>query len=632
MYCRSCVRGTHAKRGSRRFAFVTDPPIDSAILLNLELPHKPPPLSPARAQRRPIQGSSCRCAGVANKLFPVNGSSFLVELKRRRVVRVAFAYVVVGAAVGQAADVFLPALGLPDWSLTLVVAVLVLGLPVAVSLAWALQVTPEGVSRDRGTAVGAVGVALPVAEAVPSIAVLPFVDMSPDNDQGYFGDGLAEELISALTRLQLRVAARTSTFTLAKRGAAVSKIAGELGVRHVLEGSVRKSGNRLRVTAQLIGAQDGYHLWSEAYERELGDVFAIQDDIARAVVSALRVHLAGTEGPLVPAPTKSSEAYDFYLKGRHLWRLRYQHGMAAALPSFERAIELDSRYALPYTGIADTYTIFGLYGFVTAATAAAKAAPALRRALELGPHLPQSHFSDAYYRLSLALDLTGAERAARRALELEPQYADALVLLAVVQSCMGRLAESLETAEAAAAIDPYGAYVAEMGAMVQAFAWRFEEAVAACNTVLSLEPRSVIARFLLAVALSALGRHMESLDAWTRVLELAHGQPTFRAWRIYDLFAAGEGDQALEELRALEMLREREGLPAQVLFQACASAGRPEEAFRWLDIAEREEGGAPILTFAGQVSFNPVRRDARFRNRVRRLGIRDDAWLAMMEV
>ncbi|UCC83666.1 MAG: hypothetical protein JSW46_01660, partial [Gemmatimonadota bacterium] len=345
--------------------------------------------------------------------------SFLGELKRRKVVRVAIVYVVVGLVVVEAANNLLPALNLPDWSVTLVVALALLGFPVAVALAWAYDITPEGVKRTPDLDVGA---------DRRSIAVLPFADMSPDHDQEYFGDGVAEEVLNVLTRIpDLRVAARTSSFSFKDKGCTVQEIGRELGVATVLEGSVRKAGDRLRITAQLTEVANGFHLWSETYERELEDIFAIQDEIARAITDTLRVTLLGEQDePLVKVATKDPGAYDLYLMGRHCWVRRYKVGLQTALQYFQKAIERDPDYALPYTGIADVHTILAIYGLLDTAEAQGIAENAAKRAMALDPELPEAHFSTGLIHNSFHVDWDNGDGSLKRAVELNPNFAAAL--------------------------------------------------------------------------------------------------------------------------------------------------------------------------------------------------------------
>lgn len=201
--------------------------------------------------------------------------------------------------------------------------------------------------------------------------------------------------------------------------------------------------------------------------------------------------------------------------------------------------------------------------------------------------------------MCLESDLAGAERANRRALELDPEYAEALVWLGVVQSCQGLVGEAVETAKRAVAMDPHAPYVSEVRILVELMAGRYDQVLAARDAVFELEPRSVIAIYMGAMALTMLGRHRESLDDWARVLELPNGQPTFRAWRTYSLMQASEEARALEELDALREMRDQEGLPAGILVLACSAIGQADEAFHWLDVADREEGGVSLLLFCG---------------------------------
>jgi TolB-like protein len=325
----------------------------------------------------------------------------LAELKRRNVFRVGVAYVLLAWVVIQVTDTVGPAISLPEWTLTVVTWFGVIGFPFALFFAWAFELTPDGLKRekdvDRGQSVtqstgrkidfviiGLLVVALlfvvllddaPPAStearqgsaeevvAVPSgersydsIGVLPFDNMSSDPEQEYLSDGIAEELLNALAKLQnLQVAARTSSFAFKGQNQAITEIGSKLNVDTILEGSVRKSGNKLRITAQLIDAADGYHLWSETYDRELTDVFEIQDEITAAIIDALRVHLDTGEPPVVKASEATSlDAYEAYLRGRHQFRQSGESAYRAALTSFREATEIDPTFAPAWAGRALT--------------------------------------------------------------------------------------------------------------------------------------------------------------------------------------------------------------------------------------------------------------------------------------
>ncbi len=508
--------------------------------------------------------------------------AFLAELKRRKVVRVAIVYVVVGLVVIEAANNLFPALNLQDWTVTLVVALVLLGFPIALALAWAFDITPGGVKLAAGEA--------SVADE-RSIAVLPFTDMSPEGDQEYLCDGMAEELIDALTKVkELRVAARTSSFQFKGKSEDVCEIGKKLRVGSVLEGSVRRAGDRLRVTAQLVNAQDGYHLWSEKYERKLEDVFAIQDDIARAIVGTLRLTLLGEQDqPLVRAGTESSEAYDLYLKGRHCWVRRYKMGLETALEFFEKAIENDPDYALPYTGIADVYSILAIYGLLDPVEARRIAEAAAERALALEPELPEAYFSRAVARACFYYEWDTSLGLMQRAIELNPIFAAAYAWMGMALANPGlRVEEGLEHARRACALDPNSPYIQGITGLAHIMGRRYPEAIAHFERALELEPEDVLALYGAGTCYSAVGRHDEAVAT----LEKAAARSQRMAFVIGLLAAAYERAGMMAEARAvLEELRERaarEYVTPVALAWACANVGLPEEALDHLEQALAE--------------------------------------------
>jgi adenylate cyclase len=507
---------------------------------------------------------------------------FLAELKRRKVVRVAIVYVVVGLVVVEAANNLLPALNLPDWTVTLVVALAILGFPVAVALAWAFDITPSGVERTADLDVG--------AEA-RSIAVLPFTDMSADHDQEYFGDGVAEEVLNVLTRIpDLRVAARTSSFSYKDKGCSIREIGQELGVATVLEGSVRKAGNRLRITAQLTEVAHGFHLWSETYERELADIFAIQDEIARAIADTLRVTLLGEQDqPLVRAGTESPEAYDLYLKGRHCWVRRYKLGLQTALEYFEKAIEKDPEYAPPYTGIADVHTILAIYGLLDPAEAQSRAEKAAERAMALDPELPEAHFSIALVRGCFYYDWDTCLASLQRAVELEPNFAAAHAWRGMAQADLGvQVDEAMEYARQACAVDPHSPYIYGLAGLAHLMGRRYPEAIAHFERALELEPEDILALYGAGTCYSAAGKRAAAIAALEKAAALSH-----RMAFVVGLLAAAYGRAGMmtEAQAMLDELRERAGgeyVTPVALAWACANVGLPEDALRYLEQALAE--------------------------------------------
>jgi serine/threonine protein kinase/tetratricopeptide (TPR) repeat protein len=294
------------------------------------------------------------------------------------------------------------------------------------------------------------------SKAINSIAVLPFKDMSPQRDQEYFCDGLAEELISALTRVKgLKVAARTSSFSFKEKDEDIREIGKRLNVGSVLEGSVQKSGNHLRITAQLIGVSDGYHLWSERFDRKFEDVFAIQDEISMAVVDKLKVELLeGEREKLTKRHTEDKEAYQLYLKGRYHWNRRYPKDMVMAVDYFQRAIDIDPSYALPLGGIADVFNMLAEFGFIPPQEAYLKSKALLQKALEIDDSISEIYSSLALITYCYEWDLPAAERYAIRSIELNPQNMFGYATYGEILGSWGRNKEALEQARRAVESDP----------------------------------------------------------------------------------------------------------------------------------------------------------------------------------
>jgi TolB-like protein/Flp pilus assembly protein TadD len=433
---------------------------------------------------------------------------FLAELKRRKVIRVAVVYAATAFAVLQAADIMLPRLAVPDWAMTLVVVFAVLGFPIALVLGWALEVTPDGVkvtrARDEvavdepppsllgkrtvfaaallvvlGVGIGAgwflrpvsgpdvAPAAAPVADpaadlpavADRSIAVLPFVNMSADPEQEYFSDGLSEEILNLLAQIRdLRVIGRTSSFAFKGRNEDLRSIGGSLGVAYLLEGSVRKAGDDLRITAQLIEVEGGSHLWSQSYDRRLENVFAIQTEIAGSIAEALKMSLVGPEQAAPVAQAAASlPAYDLFLQARRLMHGRTRNGIEAARELLDEALALDADYAPAQAAAAQAVLLLhdqmSGYGDIPLEQAAAMAQPMLDRALALDPGLAEAHAVQGLL-LDLQRDSVGAEAALARALALNPSQPDALHWQASLLGNAGRLREQLAAQRRLAELDP----------------------------------------------------------------------------------------------------------------------------------------------------------------------------------
>lgn len=419
------------------------------------------------------------------------------ELKRRRVWRVAGGYIlIVWMAVEIVVETF-PLLGVPDWVPRAVVVLAFLGFPVTVLLAWLFDITPEGVVRTAsldpegpedpepepqperivvgaGPArlAGVFGAGILVAlvgfgaysmvrpdtrvrpETIESIAVLPFADRSPGQDQGYFADGVTEELINRLARLEeIRVAGRTSSFAFRDGEAGLEEIAERLGVDAVVEGSVRRDGSRLRVTVELVDVASGFQIWSDSYDRTVDDIFVIQDDIAGAIVDALRVQLVPGTSRL-RAGTSSVRAHDAYLLGLARWNARTENDLLRALEYFQRAIEEDESFAPAHAGLALTYALLPAYTDIPVDEAADRGSAAAARALALNAQLAEAHAAMGRIAQSLEWNLEAAEMAYARALQFQPNYATGHQWFAETLIMTGRLSEAQRELDRAMSLDP----------------------------------------------------------------------------------------------------------------------------------------------------------------------------------
>lgn len=423
-------------------------------------------------------------------------SSLISELKRRRVIRVALVYAVVGWAVIQGASALIPLLELPQWIGKAVFAVVVLAFPLALVFAWIFDVTPDGLRLTPTTAaepaqtavskaayagltllVVTVGLAAytqlkPDDQAahdapIGALAVLPFADLSAEGNQAFFSDGITEELLDALAKVPgLRVPARTSSFAFKGQNTDVREIGKKLNVQAVLEGSVRRDGNRVRVTAQLINVATGYHIWSESYNREISDIFAIQDEISRAIVDALRLKLGGAGAhQLVKGGTDDPTAYALFLHGRYFWN---QGDLQRSVEYVQQAIDRDPTYAAAYALLADCYierarftTLFNQPD----ADAQQRGKAAASKALELDGSLADAHTSLArILHLEGALEESAAEY--RTALRLNPNYAPAHAFHAALLRRLGRLQDAVLAARRAYELDPLSPVMARQAGAI----------------------------------------------------------------------------------------------------------------------------------------------------------------------
>ena len=395
-----------------------------------------------------------------------------------------------------------------------------------------------------------------------SIAVLPFTNLSADKENEYFSDGLAEEILNALSQVEgLRVAARSSSFFFKGKAVEINEIGSRLRVGNVLEGSVRRAGDRVRVTVQLVDVNNGFDLWSECYDRQIKDLFDVQDQIARAITARLKVTLVGG----VTRSTENLEAYELYLKGRQYWHQRLPATVRLAIQCFEEAIKLDPRYALAYAGLADCYGILRVYGWVSADHGRPPAYAAMTQAMTLTPHLWEVNFSRGFYTFYYERAWREAGPYFQKALAINPHSSVSLAYYGIFLATEGRAEESVSLMTAACQMDPLSPFIHGLVALSLFTLKRFDDAERMANHALELQPGYLLGLWAHALALCGLGRNDEAIEALERALTLSRA-PIF----------------------------------VGALGLACARAGRPNDATQLLPFAperpleqRRRSGGNP---------------------------------------
>jgi len=596
----------------------------------------------------------------------------LAELKRRNVFKAGFAYLALGWIVTQVSSTVAPLLHLPDWFAAVVLWIGVLGFPFVMMFAWIYEITPEGLKRESevdrsssithvtsrrldhiiiGLLVLAIGLfvfdrigahrsrtvasseagaptsvsagpsatsaaptATPAGPATNdhSIAVLPFVDMSQAKDQEYFSDGISEELLNLLAKMpQLHVAARTSSFSFKGKEVPIPEIARTLLVANVLEGSVRKSGDHVRITAQLIRAVDGYHLWSETYDRKLDDIFTIQDEISAKVVEQLRVTLLGAAPK---ARTTDPRAYALYLQARELGRQQKTDAFKQSDALYQQALAIDPRYAPALRGLAENFTHETQLGMLAGQEGFARARETIEKALAIDPDYAPAHSLLGVIALNGEHDLAGAAQHLERALALAPGDVDVLRSAGVFLSILGRLDESLPLYEAIVRHDPVNSSAFYNMSLTERYAGQSDAAIASARTALSLSPGRGQGHMQLAMALLLKG------DAASARVEIE--QETSDIWRaiampmVYcALDRKADADAAFAGLIAKYA---KDG-PFNIA-HGYAFCGNADKAFEWLDkaLADKDPGLSEI---AAENLFAKIHSDARWLPFLRKTGM-----------
>ncbi len=454
------------------------------------------------------------------------------------------------------------------------------------------------------------------------IAVLPLTNISPDPKDEYFADGMTEELISTLSKIaDLRVIARTSVMRYKGATRPIVEIGRELNVGTLLEGSVRKIGNRIRITAQLVDSKSEEHLWSHEYDRDLEDVFGIQSDIAQRIAKALKVQILKREkAGIEKRATGSAEAYALYLKGRYFLNKRTREGSEKAIQYFEQALQRDPEYALVYTGLADSYAILALFEFLPPKEAFPKARAAAEKALGLDNSLAEAHTSLAVVKFQYDRDWSGAEREFRAAIELNPNYASAHESYANLLKALGRFDEALAETNRAQELDPLSLSVNTGGGHVLYLSRQYDRAIEQYRKALGLDPGFVQAHLWFGRPYLEKGMFKEAISEVQQAVRLS-GESTIALATLGHAYAsAGEGEKAKALLDRLEERSKKEYVPSYWIALIHVGLGDKDEAFRWLEAAylDRSTWLSWVMV---EPRFDVLRSDPRFNSILERMGL-----------
>jgi serine/threonine protein kinase/Tfp pilus assembly protein PilF len=424
--------------------------------------------------------------------------------------------------------------------------------------------------------------------AMPSIAVLPLIDLSPDRDQEYFCDGLTEEIINALTRVkELKVISRNSAFQFKGGNLDISQIGRRLGVQKVLEGSLRKGGNRIRVTVRLINVSDGFLIWADDYERELEDIFAIQDDISRSVVNKLKIKLIDiSETQLLKKYTENIDAFSVYLQGRFHWNKRTAESLETSIEFFKKAIELDSQYALAYAGLADARIVLGFYGKFRPPDVMPLALEAANRALEIDDMLAEAHISVGCVEAVYQWDWLNSEKQFQRGIELKEEYAvghhwNAINYLTPLE----RFEEAQMSIQKALEFEPSSLVINSTVGLIYYFSRDYKKAIENLENTLQMEPDYPVTHFFLGRALVQVSRYDEAMDHFKKALKFYGDSTNMLATFAHAAALAGKQDITQKILIQLQDLSERMYVSAYDMASIYVGLGQADEALKWLEKA-----------------------------------------------
>jgi TolB-like protein/Flp pilus assembly protein TadD len=590
----------------------------------------------------------------------MNSRNFLVELKRRNVYKVAVTYAVVGWVIAQVATQIFPFLEIPNWIVRLVIVLIGIGFPIALIIAWAFEATPEGIKltevadtmpatpgqrRHAWIYIVVISVAISGAlfflgrytaqnarsvseelrrdkqnETAPtmpakSIAVLPFDNLSRDPDNAFFAEGVQDEILTRLAKVaDLKVISRTSTQRFKSTPDNLPQIAKQLGVMHILEGSVQKANNQVRVNVQLINAMTDAHLWADTYDRKLTDIFAVESEIAHTIAETLQAKLTGSEKQMMAAvPTTDTNAYELYHKGRSLWEKRSGDSIPKAIAFYEQAIASDPNYALAYAGLANAYVILPYWTNANRREANTKAKEAALKALSIDPNLSEAHRALGKVLFFSEIDIPAATREYQRAIELKPNEAAAHHWYGNdVLAATGRFDEAIAEGKRAVSLDPLSSVMTVDLGETMYYARRYDEALREMRKGLDLDPTSVYAHYNIGMALQATGDLSGAIAEFEKAKQQPGDNPLVSSLCAAATTQAGDKDAAVRMLADLEKLSQRGepvGYYRAVLY---LSVNNKDEALRALEQGYEERDGSNIGWIKVDPLLDPLHGDPRF--------------------
>src|SRR6266480_856663 len=571
--------------------------------------------------------------------------NFFSELKRRNVYKVAVAYIVAGWALSQGIAQVLPVFDVPNWAIRLIVLLIMIGLPVALSLAWAFELTPEGIKRtDAADAVGqhsrghtwiyivviaaafSIGLfflgrfsagnktASPAGISNKSIAVLPFDNLSRDPDNVYFCAGIQDEILTRLAKVaDLKVISCTSTQHFKSAPDNLPQIAKQLGVMNILEGSVQKANDQVRVNVQLINALTDAHLWAETYDRKLTDIFAVESEIAKTIADTLQAKLTGLEKiSIAKVPTANTEAYELYLKGRFFWNKRTGADLKRAIDYFNQAIAKDPNYALAYAGLADSYTLLSVFSAASPQDSIPQARVAAKKALELDNTLAEAHASSGRILSGYDYDFERAIAEFERAIQLNPNYATSYHWISNGPlTARGEFDRAIAEGKRAVELDPLSMIDnADLG-QIYFYARRYDEAISQIGKAIEIDLHSYLAHFYLGQIYQLQGHLTEAIADYQKAVEL-DDDPQALAFLGQAQARIGQHDKAQKILsRMTEEARSRY-VSAYSFALMFIALGDKERAIDALELAYREGAANDIITIRVDPMLEDLRGQPRF--------------------